>query len=163
MVQLNINLVSRNAQIFKFASHQEHLTLEWARFFRGRLLETRRKPRHNAICSYHIENVQALDRGRRMSCVNSLAGLFLYASRDMRVSTPKRHNFIDPEVLHGRATDTTSAGQRDSRLNFNHTLNGTCELSAQSVGRCVVVKVSECGHGRYLENIFWGQILFHLL
>src|SRR5260370_7588378 len=130
MVQLNINLVSRNGQVFKFASHQEHLTLVWAWFFWGRLVEARRKPCHNAVCRYHIENVQTLDRGRRISCVSFLVVLFLHASCDMRVSPLKRNNFIDSEVLHVRPPDTTGARQRDSPLTFNHTLNSTRHSSA---------------------------------
>src|SRR5882762_1155908 len=140
MVELNIYRIPRNAQILKFATDQENFALGRSRHFRGRLLEARRKPRYNAVGGHHIEDVQTLDRGGRMSCVDCLAVFLLHASRDMRVSPPEGNNFVDPKGLNVRTPDATGTGQRDSRLNFNHTLDRTREFSAQSMSRCVVVK-----------------------
>jgi len=51
---------------------QENFASARSRHFRGRLLEARRKPRYNAVGGHHIEDVQTLDRGGRMSCVDCL-------------------------------------------------------------------------------------------
>src|ERR1700688_776429 len=98
-----------------------------------------------------------------MSRVDCFVVFLLNTSRNVRIPSLEGDNLIEAERFHVRASNTTSAGQRDSRLNFNHVLNRTGELSAKRMGRCVVVKFAMRDHWGHLRELKWSLILFHLL
>ena len=99
MVELDLQRISRNAQILKFAADQKDVALIRSLLCPGRLLKARRKTRDNPVRGYDIQDVQPLDRSGRMSRMGRFAILLLHTTGDVRVRAMERDNLIDPEVF----------------------------------------------------------------
>lgn len=151
MMELDVHLVARKAEILKLAAHKENPGFGRPGLAGLRLLVAGGKARDDAVRRDDVKDVKTLDGGGHIGRVNDLVVLALDAPRDVGRAGLDGNHLINTEVLDARTSNAAGGRQGDARLNFNHPLNGTRELSAQRMGRRVIVEPAVRFHWGHLD------------